>query len=762
MCAPGEKRRFPPIDAYVTIWELNGFRPMRRSPEDLKKTLFKLKGLFFAMALVLVASIAATFIVGLQVLVARDKVQARDAILAQLQAILSEIQNAETGQRGYLLTAETRYLEPYEQAMANMPTQFAGLRELSAGGLVSDAEIQEIQGLTDRKFQEMAGTIQLVRNGQRETALNTVRGDSGKRIMDTIREKISSLRNRQEQARAEAHREDRVATTYRTLMFVGAALVNLAFLFWAYHRIVREMSLQYVATLEIERQKEILAVTLASIGDAVIIADVQGSVTFLNAIAEQLTGWTAAEAGGQPCSKVFHIINEHSREPVDSPVDKVLASGMIVGLANHTLLIRKDGSELPIDDSGAPIREADGTVRGVVLVFRDFSAHKETERLLVNAKEEMEAASKAKDRFLATLSHELRTPLTPVLATLSAWQARHALPPILHPDLQLLRRNVELEARLIDDLLDITRIENGKLFLEKETVDAHGLIEAVATLFRADCGARNISVSLKLQARHSFVEADSARLQQVFWNIIGNAVKFTGTGGDIEIVTTNPNPQTLRVDISDTGIGMSRETLASLFQRFEQGRLAPQRRAQGLGLGLSIARALVDSHGGTLEASSLGLDRGASFTVTLPARPAPADSSRESSPSAGRPAGRKLWILLLEDHEDTAVVMESVLRSMGHEVVTRPTVAEALHEVRKKSFDIILSDLGLPDGSGLDFIRTAREVTQVPAVALTGYGMAEDIEKCLAAGFTEHLTKPVDFERLEMTLVKFAGVAKPR
>ncbi|HEY5812488.1 MAG TPA: ATP-binding protein, partial [Terrimicrobiaceae bacterium] len=493
------------------------------------------------------------------------------------------------------------------------------------------------------------------------------------------------------------------------------------------------------------RQKEILAVTLASIGDAVIITDVKGRITFLNPVAEQLTGWTPQEAQDRPCAEVFRIINEHTRSPVPSPVEKVLANGAIVGLANHTVLIRKDSSEVPIDDSGAPICEADGTVRGVVLIFRDFTAHKEFERTLIHAKEEIEASNKAKDKFLATLSHELRTPLTPVLATLSAWEATKELPLNLRGDLQLLRRNVELEARLIDDLLDLTRIENGKLSLQRQLVDVHRLIVSAVALFREELQSKGIRLSCRLQAPNSECNADPARLQQIFLNIIGNAVKFTPTGGSIEIATTNIEDRKLTISVTDDGLGMTQEVIGRLFQRFEQGDLAIERRDRGLGLGLSIAKALVEAHGGTLQANSKGPGCGSTFVITFPIADLHSAENATSSPTQSSEDNRKaLAVLLVEDHEDTAQVMQNVLQQLGHEVETCSTVATACQKLQDGKFDVLLSDIGLPDGSGIDLIRAARKISDTPAVALTGYGMAEDVERCLQAGFDQHLTKPID------------------
>ncbi len=700
------------------------------------------------MAALLVVSVLITFMVGRQVLVARDKVQLYGNNLTQLHATFATLQDAETGQRGYLLTGKENYLAPYEDAVTSIEKWLDGSQSHAAEDLMPEQSVLAIKDLVRQMLDELTGTIELARSGRREAAITTLESNSSKDLMDELRSRFSALEANLYNAQEEAHAAEAKATFYRTVTFLLVVLINLAFLAWAYRRISREVSLQYVAKLEARRQKEILAVTLSSIGDGVIITDTSGQITFINKAAEDLTGWTARQAKDQPCSSVFHIINETTREPKKSPVDKVLASEEIVSKANHTLLIRKDGTEISIDDSGAPIREADGTIRGVALIFRDFSVYAEAERNLIISKEKVEEASKAKDTFLATLSYELRTPLTPVLATLSAWEANEDLPVFLRPDLKRIRRNIELEAKLIDDLLDITRIEHGKLFLEKEVVDAHALIENVAAILQSDCDAHGVRLSITPQARESFIEADPARIQQVLWNIIGNAVKFTSAGNHIMIVTSDLGGGELEIAISDDGAGMSRETLDKIFENFHQGDPARNMRKRGLGLGLSIAKALVQAHGGTLKASSKGAGRGSCLTMVLQTAPTGATTSSASH----IPSTEKLRILLVEDHEDTAQVLAQLMRGMGHAVEICSSVAQGREMIRSHEFDIILSDLGLPDGTGIDFIRSARETCQTPAVVLTGYGMAEDIKNCLQAGFDEHLTKPVDFEKLEQAL----------
>jgi PAS domain S-box-containing protein len=254
-------------------------------------------------------------------------------------------------------------------------------------------------------------------------------------------------------------------------------------------KIVHDISELVAARSELTREKELLATTLASIGDGVIVTDPHGQVTFLNSEAEHLTGWTNAEAKGRNLRDIFVIVNEETRQAVENPVDKVLRLGSVVGLANHTVLIAKDGREIPIDDSGAPIRTTEGVLFGVVLVFRDFTEHKKATMALEQAKLEAEKANHAKDQFLAMLSHELRTPLTPVLMAATSLESDSRIDPEVREELAVMRRNIELEARLIDDLLDLTRIEHGKFDLRAEPVDIHAAIEHALGISASDLNA---------------------------------------------------------------------------------------------------------------------------------------------------------------------------------------------------------------------------------------------------------------------------------
>jgi signal transduction histidine kinase/CheY-like chemotaxis protein len=391
------------------------------------------------------------------------------------------------------------------------------------------------------------------------------------------------------------------------------------------------------------------------------------------------------------------------------------------------------------------------------------------EQALLQAKEAAEAANIAKDNFVATLSHELRTPLTPVLATLSAWEAAGGLPPALRDDLQMVRRNIDLEARLIDDLLDLTRIVRGKLALSREIVDVHRLVNAVVLMYRSELQAGRFEVILRLDASRQVVRADPGRLQQVFWNLLKNAAKFTPEGGRIELASGNDADGNLWLAVCDNGVGISKEALARLFIPFEQGSDEVVKRYGGLGLGLTIARALIVAHGGEITAQSEGSGRGATFTVSLPIAQEAAQAEPVVTASPSAPDQRRRFrVLLVEDHVDTARALARLLKGNGHEVEVAGSVREAVAAFGGGRFNFLVSDLGLPDGTGVDLIRQLRQRygPGVPAIALSGFGMDDDVVRCKEAGFNDHVTKPVNLQKLEATIQrvgasKSQGIERP-
>jgi len=707
---------------------------------------------------VVVASTLLTFWFGNRVLQAHAREEQRREVISQLDLLVSTLKDAETGQRGFVITGDERYLEPYNDAVARLPLYLEELNILQqAGG--NRSEVEAITRLIQQKLAEMRETIELRRSAGFEAAAAVVRNNTGRDLMDEVRAGLSRLRSQQIAAlQSDVNLSDET-TRRRTTVFVLTGLLNILFLCWAYQRITETVKQRDSALgqahsrgRELQEQKDLLAVTLASIGDCVMVADNDGRINFMNGVAEEVTGWTLQEALGRPTAEVFHILNERTRETVENPVERVLKHGVIVGLANHTLLVRKDGTEIPIDDSGAPIRGPDGGMRGVVLVFRDFSEHRKVDRELRKAKEEAETASKAKDQFLAMLSHELRTPLTPVLATLNLWEGSEDVPAVLHPDVQMLRRSIELEARIIDDLLDLTRIARGMLSFSAENTDVHALIEFLLGLSRSEFQEKQLNVSLNLEAREHHIQTDVARLQQVLWNIVRNAIKFTETGGAITIATSNNDRGDISIVVKDTGIGMTAETLSRLFLPFEQAERSRSGRYGGLGLGMAISSALVELLEGKLTAESEGLGHGSTFTITFPTTQKAAEPSEpESIPTINR---AKIKLLLIEDHADTARALVRLLGNRGYNITSLATVASALEVIAREQFDLLLCDLGLPDATGFDFIEKVRQTHNTPAIALTGFGMQQDVERALQAGFDAHLTKPVNLQKLEITMWK--------
>ena len=363
----------------------------------------------------------------------------------------------------------------------------------------------------------------------------------------------------------------------------------------------------------------------------------------------------------------------------------------------------------------------------------------------------------AKDQFLAMLSHELRTPLTPVLASALALESEPALPPRIHESLQMIRRNVELEARLIDDLLDLTRIDRGKVQLNFEVVDAHSLLQNALEICQPEIDRKHLTCSVNLSARKVHLRADPARLQQIFWNLINNAVKFTPSEGQIFISTSNESQGHLHVGVADSGLGIEPESLPKIFDAFEQG---GRTQLGGLGLGLAISKALVEAHNGTITAQSAGRNKGSRFTLVFPtcetaaAQIAPAVSPR-------KPERQGVRILLVEDHEDTNRSLTNLLRRRGYQVQSALNFQSALDLSSKVQFDVLISDLALPDGSGIDLVQKLQSTRPVIGIALTGFGMEDDIRKGREAGFHHHLVKPIDLNRLDLLIQESANSLPP-
>lgn len=321
----------------------------------------------------------------------------------------------------------------------------------------------------------------------------------------------------------------------------------------------------------------------------------------------------------------------------------------------------------------------------------------------------------------------------------------------------MMRRNIELEMRLIDELIDLNRVTKGKISLRLETVDVHTLISSVLKMYASEIAPRGLRVTTDLAAEERYVNCDLDRLQQVFWNILKNAAVFTSKGGHIHIRTFNI-AASICIAFKDTGVGMSPETIQNLFRPFDGKAPANSPRSDGLGLGLSISQALIVLQGGEITAKSDGIGSGSEFVVRLPsaeAAPTPAPLAMASLPALGAPI-RRLRILLVEDHVDSANVLSKILSHLGYEVDTVGTSASSLELYCRNEYDLVLSDIGLPDGSGIELVQKMKGIKDVPAIALTGFGTEEDMLRSQQTGFLHHLTKPVDIQHLQAAIQRFA------
>lgn len=415
-----------------------------------------------------------------------------------------------------------------------------------------------------------------------------------------------------------------------------------------------------------------------------------------------------------------------------------------------------DGTIRWMAGRGDVVRGADGRPERLVGVTMDITALKQAEleraELLEReraAHTEARQANEAKDRFLAVLSHELRTPLTPVTMAADMLARQADLPESVRPVIAMMQRNVELEARLIDDLLDITRVISGKLELHPACVDLHAVLGHVVEMFAQEVRSKGLALEVQLEARVHVVRADSARLHQVAWNLVRNALKFTPQGS-ITIRTENPEPNRVRLTVRDTGVGIRAEALPRIFDAFEQGGREVTQRFGGLGLGLAISRAIVEMHGGSIRAASAGPGTGASFTVEL----AVLEAAANGVEAASLGGTLRCRVLLVEDHPDTRRMVVRLLESFGCQVDSAATAAEALALAGQQHYDLVVSDIGLPEVSGLDLMRQLKAAHGLRGVALSGYGMDEDLQRSRQAGFEAHLIKPVSLESLQETVFR--------
>jgi two-component system CheB/CheR fusion protein len=506
----------------------------------------------------------------------------------------------------------------------------------------------------------------------------------------------------------------------------------------------------------LETQHARLNAIVESIPAGIVVAAApDGRIVLHNSRVEEVLRHQAPPSANLAAYSDWHAHHPDGRkvEPHEYP----LARGLRGEIVRHAEFVyhRGDGTQGWIQMSGAPVRDSHGEIVGSVAIFSDVDQAKRAEEEIRQAKLQLEQANQAKDRFLAMLSHELRTPLTPVLALATAMADRADLSAQMREDAETICRNVNLQACLIDDLLDVTRISRGKLQLHPQDVDCHDLVHNAADICTRDGAQKGVAVVLDLAASSHFVHGDAARLQQVFWNLIKNGIKFTAPGGRVTVRSYDEGGD-LCVEVSDTGIGIEADVLPRIFDAFEQGAASITRKFGGLGLGLAISKALVEAHGGTITVESAGPGKGTTFRVRQHTVQ-PAVLHRKPGGVEEAASAHPLKILLVEDHADSAKVMQRLLGASGHHVETAGSVEAALRALEHEPVDLLISDVGLPDGSGLDLMREVSNRYGLKGIALSGFGTEEDVQRSLAAGFVAHLTKPVPMSSLHSAIARVAG-----
>ncbi len=532
-------------------------------------------------------------------------------------------------------------------------------------------------------------------------------------------------------------------------------------------QIARDVTAQKLAEREVKRlnhelQERVgeLQTLLDVLPIGVWIGDATAEAIFGNRAAYEMLGILAgtnlsltspeARMGRSPG---FRCLRDGKEIPPDQLEVQVVARTGI-GQRNYERdFVFDDGRTLTIQGSAAPLFDDRGKVRGVVSANIDITKLKEAEK-------QLREADRRKDEFLAILSHELRTPLTPVLMTVSAMLDQPPDIDEMRSAMVMIRDNVEVEARLIDDLLDLTRLVHGKMQLNREVVDIHDVLRRACETCRDVIHAGQFRFAVDFSATKHHAEVDQVRLQQIFWNLIKNAAKFTPPGGEISIRSRyEPKPAhgrgdgCLIVEFSDNGIGIEPEYLPRIFRAFEQADTRPTRRHGGLGLGLAISQRLAEAHGGHLTAASGGKNQGATFTLRLPAA-----SGRVTAPRVAPPIPseiscfRSLRFLLVEDNKDTLRYLAWVLGQRSHRVRPAADLATARDLAASEPFDLLISDIELPDGSGLELMNEIKSTRGFPGIAMSGFGSEEDVRMSEAAGFVAHLTKPITFQTLEATI----------
>jgi len=614
--------------------------------KNIHKIVIPLIGIVIVIIVVIVT--AQSFSVFRQVEESAHSRKHTAIVLNSADELLSKLIDVETGQRGYLLTGDEAFLSSY----LAVPDSFTGhLKELRQLNSISAANehLDALAPLIAVKMKYISNNIELHDNNDMTTVLANVRGSNGNPLMDSIRARIKSIVLIHQGLLNQYDAQFQSSMRFLFILIVTASLLMVLLAFLAVYLVYRDtqQKLKNLVLLETQRllkiqestnkqlqqanitlqaSEEKFAVTLGSIGDAVMATDTEGNVTFLNSIAEQLTGWTQAEAAGRPVDEIFCIINEETRQPSINPIKKTLAHGTSQSLANHTILISRAGSECAIADSCAPIRYPNGQVFGAVLVFRDVTERIVMEKNLKKAHDELnelatelKRLARVKSEFLANMSHELRTPLNSI----------NGFSEVLYDETfgqlnekqKIYANNILTSGKhlllLINQILDMAKVEAGKMKLALTSLPMKTLLHEISLLVADSVSKKELHLLLEIAEDLPDIEADELKVKEILYNLLSNAIKFTPEDGQIGMRAKKVDSG-IEIVIWDTGVGIASENMDKIFEGFFRVDTPYSRLTEGTGLGLPLSKKLVELHGGHLFVKSEGLNRGTSVLFTLP------------------------------------------------------------------------------------------------------------------------------------------------
>jgi PAS domain S-box-containing protein len=724
-------------------------------------------------------------------------------LVAGANALLGKLVDAETSQRGFLLTADEDYLQPYVVARDDVTHQVKALR-LKAANSAAIQHLNTLAPLVEAKLAHMAQNIAL----RRQQDLPAVPADAslrqGMQLMDSIRAEISRFIQIEEALLAQYETTFQLNLGRLFALIIATSLftflLSLLFAYTAYRnaqlRVKEQRHLETRQLLDTQTEtnkrlqqtnvdlhvsEEKLAVTLNSIGDAVIATDAAGRVTLMNPQAELLTGWTRLEAAHRPVEEVFRIIDRDTRQPHVIPVRESLAHGTMQGLTNHTLLIARDGRTCDIADCCAPIRNRDGVVVGAVLVFRDVTEREHLYQMLQDRTVAIEAAravadkaNQAKSEFLSSMSHELRTPLSAILGFAQLMDSATPQPtPAQKRSLEQILKGGWYLLELINEILDLALIESGKLSLALAPMSLVDVMHECQTMIEPQAQQRGVRVIFPSfdGERRLNVHADHTRVKQILINLLSNAIKYNTLGGTVAVDYVTDTPGRIRLRVKDSGAGLSAEQLTHLFQPFNRlGRESTGE--QGTGIGLVMAKRLVELMGGVIGVEST-VGQGSTFWIELTMTDEPQHAAAAPlttvTPAHGVPRAPRHTLLYVEDNPANLMLVEDILERLPD--IRLLSAADGLRGVelaRSALPDVILMDINLPGISGmqaLQILAADPATAHIPIVALSANAMPRDIEKGLAAGFFRYLTKPININAFMETLdvaLKFADTRTHR